>query len=465
MHWQHVIKNGTVVTPSDSFKNNIYIHGGKIAAITSEDLPGEADEITNAEGKVVVPGFIDTHVHSRDGFNGAHYKEDFFHSSMAGACGGITTIYEMPNCNPAIYNTEKLYQLIECITPKAHIDFGVWGLCLGNANNSELPALAKAGVVGFKFFWGYAIDASTYQLIYNYKPGMENVIPPLDQSEVLKIFREAARTGKMVAIHAENFDLIRLFTDEILSGTDRSYQAFLKSRPPLAEITIIETAIAIAKHTGAHLHILHLAAGEAVDIIRRAQLQGVHVTAETCPHYLTLTDSDGAKLGSTMKGYPPVRTARDRELLWTGVRDGTISCICSDHAPHTIEEKNLPLFEAPAGMVAIETMVPLMLDAVYKNKISISTMVKVLSEQPAKLYGTYPNKGSLHIGTDADIVIIDPDASYVFDQNSLHSRTKLSPYHGMQMHGRVEKTILRGNTIALNGEIVGKPIGQFIKAK
>ena len=230
--WDHIIKNGAVVSGTDTQKANIYIKDGKIAAITAEELPGEAKEVTDASGRYVLPGFIDTHVHSRDGRNGAHYKEDFYHSSMAGACGGITTIYEMPNCNPAVYNVEKMQDLIDVITPKAFVDFGVWGLCLGPLNNHELAALDKAGVVGFKFFWGYAIDSKTYQLIYNYKEGMENVIPPLDVGQVYKIFREVAKTGKMVAIHAEDFDLIKTLTAEVKASGETDYAAML---PPRAQ--------------------------------------------------------------------------------------------------------------------------------------------------------------------------------------------------------------------------------------
>lgn len=217
---------------------------------------------------------------------------------MAGACGGITTIYEMPNCNPAVYNVDKMNDLIEVITPKAFVDFGVWGLCLGPLNNHELAAMNKAGVVGFKFFWGYAIDSKTYQLIYNYKEGMENVIPPLDLGEVYKIFREVAKTGKMLGIHAEDFDVIKLLTAEVKASGETDYAAMLRSRPVLSETLVIETAIQLSKELGTHLHILHLACGDGVDLIREAQKKGIHVTGETCPHYLALTDQDAAELGA-----------------------------------------------------------------------------------------------------------------------------------------------------------------------
>lgn len=463
MGFDRVIKNGLLVTPTETRKANVCIKDGKIAAITGCDVPVTAAEETDAAGKYVLPGLIDSHVHSRDGACGAHHKEDFFHSSMAGACSGVTTILEMPNCNPAVYNVERMRELIECITPKAHVDFGVWGLCLGDLNNDQLPALAEAGVVGFKFFWGYAIDAKSYQLIYNYKEGMEDVIAPLDQGQVYKIFREVAKTGKQVAIHAENFDIIKLLTAEVTATGDTSYAAMLRARPPVSETTIIETAILIAKALGTHLHILHLAAGDGVALIRRAQEDGVHVTGETCPHYLALTDKDAERVGSIIKGYPPVRTQEDQDKLWAGLLDGTLSHVCSDHAPHTPEEKRLDLWKAPAGMAAIETMPLVLLDAVSRGRLTINDFCRVLSEAPARMYGLYPEKGSLAVGTDADLVLIDMDKSYTFSQESMHSRTKLSPYDGMRLTGRPVMTILRGRTTAKDGEIVGSPGGRFIR--
>ncbi|HWS29430.1 MAG TPA: dihydroorotase [Clostridia bacterium] len=462
MLWDHVVKNGTLVSADDVFEADIYIKDGKIAAVTKENL-GEAREATDARGKYVLPGFIDTHVHSRDGFKGAHEKEDFFHSSRAGAVSGITTIYEMPNCNPAIYNVDRMNDLIACITPKAHVDFGMWGLCLGDLNNHELQAMADAGVVGFKFFWGYAIDAKEYQLIYNYREGMTDVIAPPDVGQIYKIFREVAKTGKMVGIHAENFDIIKVLTKEVMESGDTSYAALLRTRPPFSETTIIETAISLAKELGTHLHILHLAAGDGVDLIREAQAKGIHVTGETCPQYLALTDEDAAQLGAMIKGYPPVRTKYDQDKLWNGLLDGTLSFVCSDHAPHTEAEKKRGLWEAPAGAATIETMSLVLIDAVSKGKMSINKLVEVLSEQPARMFGTYPTKGSLLPGTDADIVVVDMEQEYVFHQEQMQSRTKLSPYDKRTFKGKPVKTILRGHTMAENGAIVSEPYGRFIR--
>jgi len=465
MRWDHVIKNGTIATARETYRGNIYVKDEKIAAISTLELPGEANETTDANGKYVLPGFIDTHVHSRDGYDGAHYKEDFNHSTTAAACSGITTICEMPNSNPAISCVENFNKLIECVLPKANVDFGIWGMCLGDINISEFQALKDAGVVAFKIFWGYAVDAKNYQLIYNYKEGMGGVVPPLDQGQIYKIFREVAKTGRSVGIHAENLDIIKVLTEEAMASGDNSYEAMLRSRPAVSEITIIKTAISIAKEFGTHLHILHLAAGDGIEVIRQAQAEGVKVTAETCPQYLALTNKDAVKFGSIMKGFPPVRTQYDQDKLWAGLDSGVLNHVCSDHAPHSPEEKQTDLWSAPAGMTMIETLCYIMVNAVNEGKLSINKLVDVLSEKPAKLYGLHPMKGSLEIGTDADLVILDMGCEYTFRQENLHSRTKLSPFDGRKLKGKPIQTILRGRTIAKNGQLVAKATGKFVKPK
>lgn len=462
MVWDHVIKNGTIVNSQESFKANIYIKNGKIAAITSEELEGEAKECTDAEGLYVLPGLIDTHVHSRD--PGAPQKEDFYHSSQAAAAGGITTVFEMPNVIPAIYNVENLQKQIQNLTPKAHVDFAIWGLCLGDLNNDNIISLSEAGVIAFKFFWGYAIDSKTYQLIYNYDPSMIDVIPPLDDGKVFKIFRKVAKTGKIIAIHAENADMINTFTEEVKATNDRSYEALLRCRPSVTEETVIQTAISFSKATNARLHILHMSSKEGVDLIEQAQFNGLPVTAETCPNYLLLDNTSYDKIGPIIKGYPLVRYKEDQDRLWEGIQDGVIDLVCSDHAPHTAEDKKGDLWSIPAGSCGVETLAPLMIDSVNKGKITINDLSYILSEGPAKLFNIYPQKGSLQVGTDADITIIDLDKRFTIEAEKLHSVSKVTAYDGYEVHGAPVRTIVRGTTVAKDGEIVSDPIGKFVKA-
>jgi len=460
-----VIKKGTVVTPKDTFRGDILISQGKIQAIAAPDSEFEAKETYDASGMHVFPGFIDTHVHSRDG--GATHKEDFYHSTLAAACGGVTTLFEMPNAVPAVINRDSFREQRENLSSKAFIDFGMWGLSLGELNNRNLPELESEGVVGFKFFWGYAIRRDNYNLVYNPAPGDTNIIEPLSDGEVLTIFEEVAKTNREIAIHAENASIIREQTRKISpSRYPNAYEALLDQRPVLAEVATVQLAIEFARATNARLHILHVTAAPVVDLIRIAQKEGVRVTGETCPHYLVLTADRYNTAGNMMKGYPPVRRQEDQDRLWEGLRDGTLGHVCSDHAPHTAEEKSGDLFKAPAGMCGVETLVPVMADAVSRGKLTVNQLSLVLSENPARHYGLYPMKGSLLPGTDADITVIDFQAVRMFHAGDLHSVSKVTAYDGMMLQGIPKATFLRGIRIAENGQpCTERKYGQFLPVR
>jgi dihydroorotase len=202
---------------------------------------------------------------------------------------------------------------------------------------------------------------------------------------------------------------------------------------------------------------------EAADAIRRAQAQGAPVSAETCPHYLFLSNEDYPKVGPVMKIYPPVKYEKDKEALWQAISDGTITIVSSDHAPHTPEEKAGSLWEIPAGMPGTETMAPLMLNAVSEGKLTLQKLTALMAENPAKRFGIYPQKGSLEVGTDADITIVDMNKETTIKAAALHSKSKVTAYDGWRVKGVPVETIVRGETIMKNGEIVHKPIGHVVK--
>lgn len=367
MDWDRVIYNGTVVNDDGMQRADIYIRDGRVAAVTSERLPGTVGETTDASGRYILPGLIETHVHSRDGRLATGEKEDFRSSTAAAAATGITTVFEMPNCTPTIHSAESLCDLVSVIQPKAHADFCVWGLALGDANLASLPALAEAGCVAFKFFWGYAVDRRDNSLIYNYREGMDNVLPPPDDGQIYRLFRAVKATGKRLGIHAENFSIVRALTQEALATGAQDYAALLRTRPVSCETSIIDTAIDMAKELSMPLHVLHVGVGDGVEHLRRAKADGVDVTAETCTHYLTFTDRDARRCGAVMKTYPLIRTAADRQAVWQGLADGTLDWVCSDHAPHTCEEKHRSFWDAPAGISGIEGLSPVLLTAVHRG--------------------------------------------------------------------------------------------------
>jgi allantoinase len=459
MKFDLLIKNGSIVTSESTYQGNIYVKDGKIAAITNEEWAVDVKEIVDAEGKHVFPGFIDTHVHSRD--PGATYKEDFFHSTQAAAAGGVTTVFEMPNTNPPINNAENFHKQADNLKSKAFVDFGIWGICLGHLNLQEYQSLQQAGVIGFKFFWGYAVHSKTFQLMYNYKPGMEDVIPPFTDGQVYQMFEEVAKTGQVFAIHAENNDLIQTLTKRVEDRNGRTYLDLLEGRPNLAEALTIQSGIAMAKETGARLHILHVSSAEGIELVRQAQKDGYPITAETCPHYLFLSAEDYEEIGPQMKVYPPVKYKKDQEALWEALQDGTIDLVCSDHAPHTEEEKDGDLWSIPAGMCGVETLVPLMLTAVNDGKISINDAARLLSEGPAHLFGI-PNKGAITVGYDADITIVDMAKASSIKREELHSKSKVTAFDGFKLKGVPVQTIVRGKTVMKNGEILGAPTGKLI---
>ncbi|HLQ84132.1 MAG TPA: allantoinase AllB [Pseudogracilibacillus sp.] len=461
MSWDHVIKNGNIVMDDTIEKGNIYIKDGLIQAISNQELPGKVELETDATGKYVLPGLIDTHIHSRDG--GATYKEDFSYSTTAAAVGGITTVFEMPNTNPSVNTRENFLKQKENLESKANIDFGLWGISLGDLNKDNIQELHDSGVIGIKYFWGYAVDKENFQLVYNYDPSLKNVMPPCDDGEVYEIFKSVAKTGNVLAIHAENSDLMHRLAQNITDEKGDDYDLFLSSRPQLAEVLTVQTAIEFTRDLGTRLHILHVTTKRSVELIRQAQKEGLPVTAETCPHYLFLTNESYQEIGPVMKVFPLVKEKEDQDEIWRGIADGTISSVCSDHAPHTEEEKSGNLWTMPAGMCGVETIVPLMLNAVNEEKLSLIKLAQLLSSNPAKNFGVFPNKGSLMIGTDADITIIDMDKKWTIKREDLHSKSKITAYDGFEIVGKPVQTIVRGKTIMKNGELVNTRTGRLIK--
>ncbi|GAK11776.1 dihydroorotase family protein [Geomicrobium sp. JCM 19039] len=241
------IENGLIVTGNETFPGTIYISDKKIAAVTSPNDVREAGEVIDATGHHVLPGLIDTHVHSRD--PGPTHKEDFFTSTQAAAAGGITTLFEMPNTTPPVKDAPTFDAQVENLTGKAIINFGLWGICLGPLNREQIPDMHEKGVIGFKYFWGYGIHQETYQLLYNVDDADESIIQPFDDGEVYQMMKETEKTGQVFAVHAENHELIRQLSEE-KDPEDESYDALLRSRPAVAETLTVDTGITLAKESG-----------------------------------------------------------------------------------------------------------------------------------------------------------------------------------------------------------------------
>jgi allantoinase len=456
-----VIRRGVVVTPKERYEADVVCEDGIITAVMAPGTAPNGDEVIDAARLLVFPGFIDPHVHSRD--PGLTEKEDFAHSTRAAAAGGITTILEMPNAIPPVSDMATFRERADQHARVASVDFGLWGISLGTENLEELPALIEEGVVGVKLFWGYALHRETKQLVYNVADEPpENLIPPPTNGEVLNIFEKTARAEGLLAAHCEDREIIESAQQALGRGVE-DYEDILASRPDTAEAAAIALGAEFASVTGCRFHVVHTSSARGLRVVRGAQSRGVPISAETCPQYLTLTDESYESVGSLMKVYPPIRRAKDRDALWEGVRDGTVASVGSDHAPHTLEQKQQDLATQPAGAVGVETLAPLMIDAALTGRLSPERLSWVLSEGTARLYGLYPRKGVIRPGADADFTLVDPDSEFEIRNERLHSKHPLSPWDGRLLRGALTAAVVRGNVVMRDGEPVGDSRGQLVR--
>ncbi len=446
-----IVKNGTIVTPLSSTRGHILIKDGTVVDLmVRDDLP-QARDVIDAAGLHVLPGLIDPHVHFRA--PGLEYKEDFDTGSQAAAAGGITTIIDMPNVVPPTANVEGFEAKVACARGRSYVDYGVYAVIV-EGNMDQILPLAEAGVAGYKIFLGETVG---------------NIPAPQD-GEIIDAWRIMAETGLRCGVHAEDNGIILYLRKKLLAQGRKDPQAHLESRPSVAEAEAISRAILFAREARSKLMIFHMSAAEGVELIRRNRESGVDVVGETGPQYLLLEGEDMIRmgLGSLLKINPPVRSKEHGEALWRGLLDGTIEVIGSDHAPHTPEEKGAhdpmgDIWKASAGALGVETNVPLMLTQVNAGRMSLNRYVKVQAEGPARAWNLWPRKGNLGRGADGDLTIVDMHKEGTIDQTLLHSKSKVTPFHGFRVKGMPVYTIVRGHVVMKGGEIYGHPVGRLIR--
>jgi allantoinase len=425
----------------------IGVRDGVVAAIAEFDEEVPAHQmVTLPEGQVLIPGIVDTHVHVNE--PGRTEWEGFTTATRAAAAGGVTTIVDMPlNSIPPTTTVEGLAVKREAAAPQAGVDVGFWGGAIPSSLGALEP-LWTAGVFGFKAFLS---------------PSGVDEFPHLSTPQLRQALTEIAAFGGLLIVHAEDPDVLDRSTND--GGPD--YRAFVASRPELAEEDAIAHVIDGVRATGARAHILHLSSARALDAIRAAKAQGLPITAETCPHYLSFSAEHIPDGATQFKCCPPIRDDANRDLLWEGLLDGTIDLIASDHSPSTAELKfagNGDFQEAWGGISGLQLSLPAVWTAARERGIPLERVIGWMSVRTAALVGL-ASKGTITVGADADLVAFAPEESFAVQATALEHKNAVTAYDGRTLRGVVHTTWLRGGVVHVLGEgrDIRQPAGRLLE--
>ena len=441
-----VFKNVKLHTEKGVIKSGLAVKDGKIIAIASDDFLPQADKVIDGRGQSLLPGGVDPHVHFRD--PSKNERETFLTGSMAAAAGGVTTVCEHPISCPPPYSPELLKQRIEIANRQSVVDFVFFGAA-GADKIEEIPKLAQENIIAFKTFF------------HEPPEGRDKEFTGLTMANDAKIyegFQAVAKTGKILAIHAENNDIIadqikKFRAEGKVKGINHA-----ESRPPISEIESVAKVLCLAEAIGTRAQLCHISTGGAAELVKQAKARGCEVYLETCPHYLFLNEEALEKFGPFAKCNPPLRKQEMVDELWEYLLDGTIDMIGSDHGPFLATEKETgykDIFVAPAGFPGIDLRLPLMLTAVKQGRLTIGRAIELISTNPAKIYGLYPQKGVIQVGSDADFVMVDLDKEFVVDRNKGYSKSRDTArvYDGWKLTGLPTMTVVRGKVIMQDGVV------------
>ncbi len=447
MKLDYLIKNGRVVSRGETFKGDVGISNGKIRAV-GEDLDRPSVRSFNAKGCYVVPGFVDSHTHMSLPVSGTVSSDDFFTGGRAGVHGGVTTIIDFTTPEP----DQSVPEAIEARREEAEIcpiDYSFHGTLYGfnSVDPREFRQAIELGVTSFKFFTAY---------------GESNRRTP--DGELLDAFTEVGKAGGTCIVHCENDEIINYRREKLENENRGSIDYHPFSRPGIAEVTAVGKVIELAREARVSLHLAHLTTGGSTRLLGRGTKESSALSGETCPQYLLLEDSvydreDGYLYSAT----PPFRSEEDRKALWGALKSGVLDSVATDHCPFRIAQKEGfvgDFLNIPQGLPGIETLPSLLFtEGVIKRDISIGRLVELISEKPARIFDLYPEKGSLNVGTDADIVVLDPEKEKQLKPENLHMNTDFNPYTGRKTSGWPRFVFSHGEPVFERGQFTGREAG------
>ncbi len=455
MKLDYLIKNGLIVQNGEVFEGDIGIVDEKIALIGKSVDNRKADSVYNAEGCYVTPGFLDSHTHMQLPVSGTVSSDDFFSGGRAAAWGGITTIIDFttPGADQGLISgiRERMEEASPC-----PIDYSFHGTLYGydDVGLGDLQEAVEMGVTSFKFFTAY---------------GESNRRTP--DGELEQAFADIGEVGGLAMVHCENDEIIAKKREELRSEGKKSIKHHPESRPDYSESVAVGKVIQLANATGGSLHLAHLTTKESMDLLERGKELGVDLTGETCPQYLLLTESSYKEENAhRYAATPPLRLDEDREALWNALENRVLDSVATDHCPFRNDQKDDfrdDFLNIPQGLPGVETLPSLLFtEGVKSNRLSIERMVELISEKPAKRFGLYPEKGSLTVGTDADIVIFDPSKSKTISPKKTHMNTDFNPFTGKTSYGWPRHVFMRGNPVLEGYNFVGeKGEGKWVNRK
>jgi len=443
-----IIRSRQVIVSETVSPASVHIRNGIIAALGEWDEVPVQTPLVDAGDAVVMSGLVDAHVHVNE--PGRTEWEGFATATRAAAAGGITTLVDMPlNSIPPTTTTDGFNEKLAAAQGKCWIDVAFWGGVIPG-NTHELKPLLNAGVCGFKCF-----------LIHS---GVDE-FPHVIESNLLEAMPELAALGSVLLVHAELPEPIENAIETLKHSNPQDYQTFLKSRPRASENEAVKLMIRLCRETGARVHIVHHSSSDVLPLLKAAKAEGLPLTVETCPHYLTFAAEEIPDGATHFKCCPPVRERENREKLWAALADGVIDMVVSDHSPCTPNLKLLEtgdFLEAWGGIAALQFSLPAIWTELQKRGFGLRELTRWMSDAPAKLAGLDKRKGRLAVGWDADIVIFQPEKEFKVVPEIIEFKNKLTPYAGMNLRGVVEATYVRGTKVYESGQFHADPIGVLL---